>query len=64
MPFTPLEHYFLKRLSDAPWVSPPLFDHILVVRLVEAGYVQTEALSSGEVQYKISDAGQIALENA
>jgi hypothetical protein len=41
MTLTSLEHEFLLRLSIEPWISPPLFDHSLVVRLVEAGYVQS-----------------------
>jgi hypothetical protein len=44
MALTNLERNFLPRLSTAPWASPPLFDHSLVARLVEAGYVQTETL--------------------
>ncbi len=64
MPLTPLEHDFLKRLSDQVWTSPPLFDHALVARLIEAGYVQNEALPSGEVRYEITNAGRLALETA
>jgi hypothetical protein len=36
MELTELELEFLRRLADEPWTSPPLFDHSLVVRLVEA----------------------------
>ena len=39
MALTSLERDFLQRLSTEPWASPPLFDHNLVARLVEAGYV-------------------------
>jgi hypothetical protein len=64
MPLTPLERDFLMRLSDQPWTSPPLFDHALVARLIEAGYVQTEVLPNGEVEYEITNDGRVALESA
>jgi hypothetical protein len=57
MTLTGLELEFLLRLSIEPWISPPLFDHSLVVRLVEAGYVQTEALPTGSVRYEITLGG-------
>jgi hypothetical protein len=38
-----------------------LFDHSLVVRLVEAGYVQTEALPTGSVRYEITLGGRGAI---
>ena len=41
MTLTDLEREFLERLSKQQWTSPPLFDHSLVARLVEAGYVET-----------------------
>jgi DNA-binding PadR family transcriptional regulator len=61
MELTELELEFLRRLADEPWTSPPLFDH-LVVRLVEAGLVQTETLpTTGAVQYAITEAGKAAI---
>ena len=60
MTLTSLEREFLQRLSE-PWTSPPLFDHSLIVRLVEAGCVQTETLPSGSVQYEITEAGRAAI---
>jgi hypothetical protein len=39
----------------------PLFDHSLVARLVEVGYVQTEALPTGAMQYEITEAGKDAI---
>jgi hypothetical protein len=56
-----LEQEFLQRLSVEPWTSPPLFDHSLVVRLVEAGYVETATSQSGAVQYEITEAGRAAV---
>jgi hypothetical protein len=56
-----LELEFLQRLSVEPWTSPPLFDHSLVVRLVEAGYVETAISQSGAVQYEITEAGRAAV---
>jgi hypothetical protein len=61
MTLTGLERDFLMRLSSAPWASPPLFDHSLVARLVEAGLVQTKTLPVGAVQYEITEAGRAAL---
>ena len=57
MELTGLEIEFLQRLAQAPWVSPPLFDHSLFGRLVTAGYVETETLPSGAVRYAISEEG-------
>ena len=63
MTLTRLERTFLTRLSKEPWASPPLFDHSIVARLVEAGLIQTEALPSGEVLYEITDTGLTELES-
>ena len=41
--------------------QPPLFDHSLVARLVEAGLVQTETLPDRALQYEITEAGRAAL---
>jgi hypothetical protein len=46
------------------WTSPPLFDHSLVGRLVEAGYVETRALPTGSVEYQITEAGMAAIAEA
>jgi hypothetical protein len=64
MELTGLEREFLVRLLTEPWASPPLFDHDLVVRLVEAGLVQTETLATGAVQYEITTTGRAAITGA
>lgn len=64
MNLTGLERKFLVRLSAAPWVSPPLFDHNLVARLVEAGLVQTETLPTGAIEYEITTTGRAAIDEA
>jgi hypothetical protein len=56
MALTNLERNFLPRLSTAPWASPHLFD-----RPPGAGYVKTEALPTGAVQYEIAGAGRNAV---
>jgi hypothetical protein len=56
-----LEHEFLQRLSTEPWTSPPLFDHSLIARLVEVGYVETQTLPSGSIRYEITDTGRAAI---
>ena len=62
MELTDLELEFLQRLMQAPWQSPPLFDHSLVARLVEAGYVRCEALATtGVVHYEITEVGRDAI---
>lgn len=62
MELTGLEREFLARLADAPWASPPLFDHSLVARLVEVGLVETSAMPTGSVLYKITPAGRSTVE--
>ena len=61
MHLTNLEREFLQRLSAEAWTSTALFDHDLVARLVEAGYVRADLLESGCVRYEISDTGRTAL---
>ena len=61
MTLTSLEHEFLQRLSTEPWTSPPLFDHSLIARLVEVGYVETQTLPSGSIRYEITDTGRPAI---
>jgi hypothetical protein len=34
-----------------------MFDHEIVARLVELGFVETEPLPSGDIEYRITDAG-------
>jgi hypothetical protein len=58
MTLTGLKREFLERLAGGPWASPPLFDHSLVARLVEAGLVQTETLPDGSVQYALRTPGE------
>jgi hypothetical protein len=57
MELTSLDIEVLQRLSQEPWISPPLFDHSLFGRLVSGGYVETETLASGAVRYVISEEG-------
>jgi DNA-binding PadR family transcriptional regulator len=64
MELTSLEREFLERLAGGPWASPPLFDHSLVARLVEAGLVQTETLPDGSVEYEITNAGRAEIGQA
>jgi hypothetical protein len=61
MDLTAAERDFLKRRASESWISPPLFDHELVARLVELGLVETEPLPSGEVDYTITAAGRATL---
>ena len=62
MEMTALEIEFLQRLMKEPWQSPPLFDHSLVARLVEVGYVHSEALATtGAMYYEITEAGKDAI---
>lgn len=60
MELTDLERDFLRRLLGESWVSPPMFDHEIVARLVELGFVETEPLPSGDVEYRITDVGRAA----
>ena len=62
MELTDLEREFLQRFMEEPWQSPPLFDHNLVARLVETGYVETDVLPTrGTVLYAITEAGRTAV---
>ena len=63
MELTVLEREFLERLAGGPWASPSLFDHSLVARLVEAGYVETRALPAGCFENEITEAGLAAIAN-
>lgn len=60
MELTDLERDFLRRLLGESWVSPPMFDHEIVARLVELGFLKTEPLPSGDVEYRIAGAGRAA----
>jgi hypothetical protein len=55
-----LERDFLRRLLGESWVSPPMFDHEIVARLVELGLVETQPLPSGGIEYRITEAGRAA----
>ncbi|CCE10324.1 hypothetical protein BRAS3843_470020 [Bradyrhizobium sp. STM 3843] len=61
MNLTEIERHFLARLASEPWTSSPTFDHERVARLVELGLVEAEPLASGEVEYRITEAGRAAL---
>jgi hypothetical protein len=61
MPLTLLERDFLERLAIEPWTGPLLFDHALVARLVEIGYIDTEVLPTGAVRFSITVAGRDGL---
>jgi len=61
MNLTDLELEFLQRLAVDRWISPLRFDHTLVARLVEAGYVETRSLPTGAIEYEITDAGMGAI---
>ena len=56
-----LERDFLSRLAVEPWASPPLFDHTLVARLVEARLVTAGCAPSGAIWYEITDEGLAAV---
>lgn len=60
MDLTDLERDFLRKLLGESWVSPPTFDHEIVARLVELGLVETEPLPSGDIEYRITEAGRAA----
>ncbi|WP_244647557.1 hypothetical protein [Bradyrhizobium diazoefficiens] len=60
MELAELEREFLRKLLGESWVSPPMFDHEIVARLVELGLVETEPLPSGDIEYQITDAGRAA----
>jgi len=61
MELTELERDFLVSLLAGSWISPPTFDHEIVSRIVELGLVEGEPLPSGEIKYRITDAGRAAL---
>ena len=61
MDLTDLDREFLRRLLGGSWVSPPTFDHEIVARLVDLGLVETESLTSGDIEYRITEAGRAAL---
>jgi DNA-binding PadR family transcriptional regulator len=50
-----IELAFLERLS------PPVFDHRLLDRVVEAGYVTTLSSARDAVHYEITDTGRAAV---
>ena len=60
MELSDLERNFLRKLLGESWVSPPTFDYEIVARLVELGLVETEPLPSGDIEYRITEAGRAA----
>jgi DNA-binding PadR family transcriptional regulator len=58
MTLNSVERDFLNRLSFQDWTSPPVFDHRLLDRIVEAGYVTRQSVALGAVYYEITDAGR------
>jgi hypothetical protein len=60
MALTDLEREFLRKLLGESWVSPPMFDSEIAERLVELDLVETEPLPSGDIEYRITDAGRAA----
>ncbi|MET4632042.1 hypothetical protein ABIB83_009107 [Bradyrhizobium sp. I1.8.5] len=61
MELTDLERDFLTALLDGPWLSPATFDHEIVARIVELGLVESGPHQSGEIEYRIIEAGRAAL---
>ncbi len=57
MDLTGLERDSLSRLAVEPWSSPPLFDHSLLARLVEAKLVTAGCAPNGAIWYEITDEG-------
>jgi DNA-binding PadR family transcriptional regulator len=55
-----IELDFLARLSFEPWTSPPVFDHGLLDRLVQAGYVTAQSAALDALYYEITDSGRAA----
>jgi len=55
-----LELAFLERLSLNDWTSPPVFDHRLLDRVVDVGYVAKHAALDA-VHYEITDIGRAAV---
>jgi DNA-binding PadR family transcriptional regulator len=60
MTLNSIERDFLARLSFEPWTSPPVFDHSLLGRLVQVGYVTAQGVALDAVYYEITDAGRAA----
>jgi hypothetical protein len=60
MTLNSIELDFLARLSLEQWTSPPVFDHGLLDRLVQAGYVTTPSAALDAIYYEITDSGRVA----
>jgi DNA-binding PadR family transcriptional regulator len=60
MTLNSIELDFLARLSLEPWTSPPVFDHDLLARLVQAGYVTAQRAALDAIYYEITDSGRAA----
>jgi len=56
-----VELAFLERLSLNAWTSPPVFDHRLLERVVDAGYVAQQPAALDAVHYEITDNGRAAV---
>ena len=60
MTLNSIELDFLARLSLEPWTSPPVFDHGLLDRLVQAEYVRARSAPLDAIYYEITDSGRVA----
>jgi DNA-binding PadR family transcriptional regulator len=60
MTLNSIEFDFLARLSFEPWTSPPVFDHGLLERLVQAGYVTAQSTALDAIYYEVTDSGRAA----
>ena len=56
-----IERNFLIRLSTEAWTSPPVFDHRLLDRVVEAGYAERHSAMPNAIHYEITDDGRAAV---
>lgn len=52
---------FLSILAVESWANPPLFDHSLVARLIEADLVTAACAPSGAICYEITGDGSAAV---
>jgi hypothetical protein len=59
MTLNSIELDILARLSLEPWTSPPVFDHGLLDRLVQAGYVTARSTAPDAIHYEITDSGRV-----
>jgi hypothetical protein len=52
---------FSRDWRSSLWASPPLFDHSLLARLVEARLVTAGCAPTGAIWYEITDEGLAAV---